>query len=283
MPHAEPSPWRARRRGRHRRLACSLTGAFALVACGPPEEPPRVELAVFADPSGLAPVTTDLGYRVELVEARIMVEDLTFAVAGEVHRAWLGERVAALIVRQAHAHPGHFTGGTVTGELRGRYELCWRPDQPGDELGLATLLAGRYESASFTFARAERADGLLPDDPLLGHTARLVGVAHRGGERFDFTAILDAPAGRELVGIPFELRVGAASTDRLGLRLLPEDPHEGDTLFDGVDFAGLPHVAPGTIAIVPGAAEPALIDAYDTLRRTLQTHDHFDVQPSPAG
>lgn len=249
----------------------------APIACGHPEEAPRIRLPVVADPSATVAVTNDLGYAVELTEARAIVENFTFTIAGEVHASSPWRSFADFLLPTAHAHPGHFHGGEVTGELRGRFVLQWLPES-GAVLGEATLLPGIYRSANFTFAPAGIEDGLGPDDPLLGHTALLRGTAVREGVRIEFVAILDSPEWQELVGALFSFEVRAGRRERLGVRLATRDPLEGDSLFDGIDFVVLDMDGDGSLVIAEAAGEPAVIEAYHRLRRTFQTHDHFDIQ-----
>ena len=256
-----------------------LLSALALHACGGPEEAPRVELPVVVDPSGIEPVTNDLEYEITLTEARVMVENLAFTIAGEAHTASLWRRVSDFLVPSAYAHPGHFQGGDVTGELRGRFQLNWLGGS-ASELGNATLLVGMYESANFTFIHATEDDGVATDDALLGHTAVLQGTATKDAVTTEFTVVIDSPEGRELIGAPFEFEVKETATEQLGVRLLTRDPLEGDTLFDGIDFSALDEDADGTLAIGPDATSPAVVDAYNLLRRTFQTHDHFDIRAS---
>lgn len=257
----------------------AVQSLFALHACGDPEEAPRVEMALVADSSAVASVTSDLGYEVVLTEARAAVENFAFTIAGEAHTASLGRRVSDFLIPTAHAHPGHFQGGDVTGELRGRFVLNWLPGS-GRELGTATLLAGVYKSANFTFIRASVDDGVASDDPLSGHTALLRGRATKNGQGVEFVALLDSPVGRKLIGIPFEFEVLEGSRERLGVRLLVRDPVDGDTLFDGLDFAALDADGDGEILIEEGSGEAASVDAYNVLLRTFQAHDHFDIQAS---
>lgn len=249
-------------------------------ACGGSSEAPRVELAVVADPSGVAPVTNDLGYTIELTEARAAVENFAFTVAGEAHMASLWRRLSELVVPPAYAHPGHAQEGDVTGELRGRFILDWAPHRDA-ELGTATVLAGVYKSANFTFARATEGDGVASDDGLLGHTALLRGRATKAATSVEFVARIDSPEGRELIGAPFELEVDEGTRERLGVRLVTRDSVEGDTLFDALDFAALDADGDGHVVLEEGASDVAIVDAYNRLRRTFQTHDHFDIKPSP--
>jgi len=172
------------------------------------------------------------------------------------------------------AHPGHYEGGEVTGELLGDFIIDWTTED-GRELGEAMLLAGDYHSTNFTFQHGSEAD-LDTDDPLLGFTARFSGSAERDGETVDFTILLSSPEGRELVGAPFEATIGEGSQGALHLRLELVDPFENDTLFDGVDFRSLDSDADGILNIAPGVT--ALEDAYNLLLRTFQNHDHYTLQ-----
>lgn len=252
------------------------TIVVVVAGCSGAREAPRVELPVVVDGSAIAPVTTDLGYEVALSTARLAIEDVQFTVAGEAH-ASLPQLVRNLLWSTAHAHPGHYQGGEVTGELKGQFLLDWL-GKDGEELGLATLIAGDYQSINFTFALADQAE-LDAGDPLLGHTALLAGTAKRDGETYRFSALLDSPEGRQLVGLPFEEQVGASTHASIGLQLVPLDSYENDTLFDGLDFAALPADEIGVIAIQPAAQDQVLVEAYALLRRTFQTHDHFDAAP----
>lgn len=61
--------------------------AVGLHGCGGPVEAPRVELPVVVDASGITTVETNLGDEVEVTEARLVVEDIAFTIAGEAHTA----------------------------------------------------------------------------------------------------------------------------------------------------------------------------------------------------
>jgi len=260
-----------------------LLGFTAAPACAEPEEAQRVELPVQADGRGLTRVTTDLGYTVELSEARGVVAELRFSIAGEQHSA-SRSLLSRLVVSTAHAHPGHFQGGGVTGELPGRFVAPWlSADDDGAAaeasrtLGTATLLEGDYHSVDFELGLATTEDDIMSDDPLLGHSFVLRGEVEKDGERYELLAQVASPEGRVLTGVPFDARVRAGEALGLQLRLLTLDPLEGDTLFDGIDFATLDADADGLIAIEPEAADAAVQQAYNVLRRTLQTHDHFEM------
>lgn len=251
----------------------TMVAMSVLAACADPSEPPRVELPVVVDASGIVSVTSDLGYEVDVVSARIAMDGLVFTVAGEAHTASLPARIAHLFVPAAHAHPGHYQGGEVTGEMPGAFVVEW-PADDGRELGVATLLAGTYTAANFEFARAGAAQP-GGDDPLTGHTAIISGTAAKDGVTTSFTLVVDSPEGRELVGAPFEADVRSGSRGALHFVFHTMDPNEGDTLFDGIDFAVLDADGDGVLEVAPDDAD--VEDAYNTFRRNLQTHDHYAV------
>ena len=249
-------------------------------ACDNAVDAPRLEVAITPDASGIETVVTDLGWTVTLTDARMAIADLAFSVAGETHTASACEHILRWLAPSARAHPGHSQGGGITGELPGRFVVQWSPT-PSQDLGTAVLLAGRYTSANFTFIRAGVGDGLATNDPLMGHTALFVGRATREAASIDFTAVVDAPEGRALIGAPFSSVISAATTGSVGLRLLTRDPIEGDTLFDGIDFGTLPLTNDGRVVLAAPADTTStgpLVDAYNRLRRTFMTHDHIDFQ-----
>lgn len=258
----------------------TISAIMLAVACSGPEEPPTVELAVYADPSAIDTVTNDVGYEVELTEARMVMDGLQFAIAGEAHAVSLWQKVANFLVPSANAHPGHYQGGEVTGQMRGRYLVDWLPGKK-TKLGTATLIVGDYHSANFNFETATTTDDdLESDDELVGHTALLRGTATKQGASVAFTILIDSPEGRQLVGAPFDTAVGQDANLRLGLELATKDPLEGNTLFDGLDFAALDTDADGQLVLQEAGADEAAVDAYNNFRRTFQTHDHFAIKTS---
>lgn len=250
----------------------------ALIGCAEPQDAKRVELQVLQDSEGLVAVTTDLGYTVELEQATVVVEDLRFALAGEAHASFW-RSVSSLVVPEAHAHPGHYQGGEITGELPGHFVLRFAPGK-SQELAKATLLVGQYQSANFTFAHAS-ADEAGRDEALAGRTAVLRGKATSELGETTFEVAINSPAGRELLGIPFEYEVKEGSKDQLVFRLLTQDPLEDDTLFDGVDFVALDADGDGAVEITATADNAAIVAAHNTIRRVFQTHDHFRIITKP--
>lgn len=261
------------------RFAALLIPAAAVAlcagACNEAAEPARVELSVTTDGSGVVPVQTDQGYTVTVTSARLAMQDLVFTVSGEVHTELSAFRLLYdLLIPPAHAHPGHYLGGEVTGELQGRYVLDLVSAAP---VGTATLLEGTYTAANFTFARASVDDGLDGSDALIGHTALVEGIAARGGAEYAFTVVMNSPEDRVLVGAPFAAEISPGAADPIRFTFSPADELEGDTLFDGVDFATLDGDGDGTISITEGAADAATEDAYNRIHRAFQSHDHFSL------
>ncbi|KIG19303.1 putative lipoprotein [Enhygromyxa salina] len=275
-----------------------MLGCVGLVVAGcQPSEAPRVELPVVVDGSGLSEAPSDLGWTVEFDEARVVIVDLLFTTAGEVHdeRRTTGAVLIGaafdLLEAKAWAHPGHQQGGEVIGELPGAHVIDFA-NEAGRELGLATLIAGEYTALNFGLGRGQaQRDGLSATDDLLGHTAVLRGTASKQIDAatvaVEFTIVIDSPPDREIIGAPFEASVTEASAYTIGLRLLTHDLLEGDGLFDGVDFAALDEAdgaADGQLLLVdPDASDSqqvaALSDAYYAIRREFQTHDLFDAVP----
>jgi hypothetical protein len=106
---------------------------------------------------------------------------------------------------------------------------------------------------------------------LIGHTALLSGTATRGAQIETFMAVLDVAAGTQMVGGPFDLAVDERTDAILHLTLFTLDPAEGDTLFDGLDFALLDGDTDGQVDILPGS------EAHNILMKTLIRHDHWGV------
>ncbi len=238
-------------------LSCSLTVA----ACGASEEAATVTLPVTTTAGPPAAIVTDLGYRITLTSVRAAIADVQFTIEGEQHAA----------ARIAPPHPGHSAGGEVTGELPGRFLLRWDAAAP-TTLGLATLIVGDYHGANFGFRAADAADDLAADDPLVGHALHLTGTVERDGATTAFDALLDVEVDTAVIGAPFAAVITEAATAPLAIEFLPTDATEGDTAFDGVDFATLP-VTAGVVTVRPGSVE------HNALRRTLTTHDHYAVAP----
>ncbi|HVK75189.1 MAG TPA: hypothetical protein VM734_17790 [Kofleriaceae bacterium] len=238
----------------------ALVVLLAAAACGDSEEAPTVTLPVASAGGAFAPATTNLGYTVTTTRVRLAMHDLEMTIEGEMHAAG----------SPALFHPGHSAGGDVTGSLPGPFIVDW--DGTEHALGTATLIVGDYHGANLGF-RAADAGEVAAGDPLAGHTVHLTGVATRDGVDHPFDAVLDIDPGTTLTGATFELEVTAASTESLRLALLPTDPVEGDTVYDGLDFAALPATTDGVIEIRPGAA------AHNVLRRAIQVHDHYALHP----
>lgn len=249
-------------------------GTCLFIACVPSQEAARVRLPVVVDGAALADTATDLGYAVRLDVARIALQDLELTILGEMHARAARPRPFRpwdLLVPSAWAHPGHYAGGDVTGELPGEFVVDWIAGD-GAALGEAELLVGAYHGVNFTFRAA---DELPADDPLAGHTAHFAGVATLAGAEFAFTAVLDLDAGTRLIGAPFMLDVDESSAATLGLRLAARDDITGVSLFDGVDFAAMDADGDGAVQIVPGD------DAHNVIRRALQSHVFYELAVEP--
>jgi hypothetical protein len=249
-------------------LAAGLLSAAPPLGCAFDSEPAeRTPARIVVDGAGITTIDTDLAYRVELARCRVAIDTLEFTTSGEMHASLL-RPLWDLVVPDAIAHPGHYAGGEVVGELPGRHVFDWRDD--GALIGEATLLDAQYNGAHFSFTRAMVDDGVTPDDPIVGHTFEIAGTATLEDETWDFSVLLDQDEGRRVVGLPLDIDLAGDEGVELGLELFTRDPIEGDTIFDGVDFAVLDdgdHV----IVIEPDT------EAYNVLRRSTQAHDYYGV------
>ena len=251
-------------------------GLLNLVGCVDAKEATPVRVAVVSSAMDAAPVRTRLGYEVSVQEARLTVKDLQFTTNGEQHAGFL-ERVADLLVTKAFAHPGHAQGGTVLGELSGRFIVDGLHEHP---LGTATMVASSYEACNFEFAIADSTD-VAEDDSLLGHTALIVGTARKDGRSIGFRALLDAPAGRTLTGVPFRVDIAEKTSGPIHFRFFLSDPVEHDTLLDELDFFQLDPDLDGLVEISATSPEGSERDAYFLLRRGFMTHDYFEMALLP--
>jgi hypothetical protein len=256
-----------------RTLACTLlliAATLAFGVCDPAgREPAPVSLPVVTGDTGATPCTNDLGWAVEVTGLRVAVRDLEFTIEGETH-ASIPDRLRGLAVPAALAHPGHYAGGEVTGELPGKF--VFDLGAAGQALGDATLLPGDYNGIDLTFRAAAPGDGLEEGDPLLGHAAVITGSAAKDGIAVAFAAVLDIEDGTQMVGGPFDLEVDAGTVATLALTAYTVDPSEGDTLFDGLDFGALDDDGDGQVAIGPGQ------EAHNVLMKTLVRHDHWGIE-----
>ena len=251
-----------------------LAAALIVGVCDPGgDEPASVSLPVVVDGDEILKCVNNEGWTVEVSVFRLAVRDLEFTIEGEIH-AGLSGRISELLIPTARAHPGHFAGGDVIGELTGDFVLDLRADME-QSLGRADLLVGEYHGFNLYFRAAQESDGLDVNDPLLGHTAVIEGKATRGSDIVDFTAVLDVEDGTGMVGGPFTLDVTENTSSTLALRIHTIDPYENDTLFDGLDFLEIDDDHDGVALIEPGD------EAHNVLAKTIVRHDHYSVIPQP--
>lgn len=249
----------------------SILLCAALAACGGGREATSMQLPVVAGANRIEPATTDLGYTVTVDRLRVGVRDVQFTIEGEEHPSSMASRVADWFIGTAHAHPGHAGGGEVLGELAGPYLIDWTAD--GSALGTGTLLTADYNGANFLFRTTSQVDdGLDPDDPLLGHAIHLEGSIERDGDSWAVDMVFDIDEGTALIGAPFDYTLTEAAAPTVALELATIDPFEGDTIFDGVEFADLDGDGDGAISIAPGS------DTHNALRRAFTRHDHYIVE-----
>lgn len=265
-----------------------ITIAFWLcaVGCTEAQDSRRVVVPIVVDSSLLQPTPNDLGYTVHLDTAKIVIKNLVFTVGGETHVAHLGKPPGHFVNRcwsrfksvveipEANAHPGHYQGGEITGELIGRFILDWFTPE-SMKLGDATLFEGDYLAANLTLDYGSIEDGLDPDDPLVGVTAVLTGSAKKDDKSIPFVVVVVAPENRSITGIPCDATISVGASQRLLLRVSIEDPLENDTLFDGVDFGLLWTDTSQPLRLADDSGTQATKDAFFAIRNALLSHDHF--------
>lgn len=225
-----------------------------------------IDVPIVAEPLE-AVVVNDLGYTVTVTAARQLLVDLEFTVGGEAHavRSSAPFDLLGLFVGRAHAHPGHAAGGAVRGELPGRHLVDWIA---GGEIGFARVLPGAIDGVDFGLGTVDAGDGLTADDPLLGANLYLEAAVERGEDRWSLAVAVPQDADRRVYGAPCVARAEAGG-DALPVALRLVDPYEGDTAFDGLDFAALDADGDGRVDAAPNGP------LVNRLRRTLQTHDHY--------
>jgi hypothetical protein len=247
-----------------------LTGA-----CELGREAPRVVVPVVTAASTSTAMLTDLGYEVELTRMRVAIEEMRFTPGGEEHDFWRSPPSEEGDSSPVY-HPGHAVGGEVLGELRGPILVDVAND--GDRLGDATLVAADYDGADLVFRRAGGAeDALSEEDPILGFTVHVEGVAERDGEVRRFDALVDLE-GAEVVGIPFDARITEEPGMTLAFELRPSVANV--TLFDRFAFFALEPDDRGWLRIRPGGAP------HDVLAENLGRHEHYAIRSliaRPAG
>lgn len=244
-----------------RRWFAGLAAAVYCAGCGgesvearPVEVPVRLGEAPGA-------VVTDLGYTVRLTAARQVIGPLVFTRGGEAHAGWLGWLVGA-----ARAHPGHAAGGEARGELAGRFVVDWFDG--GASLGTASILPGRLDGLDFALGTASEGE-VAAGDPLAGSNLYLEAEVSEGDRRWRLALAVSQDAGKQVTGVVCAAEIAAGAALVLALRVA--DPFEGDTVFDGIDFAAADADGDGWI-------RPDAVDSLSNrVRRAMQTHDHYEV------
>jgi len=193
-----------------------VLGLLSLVGCLESEEAKRVEIAVEVLPSLSAPVMSSSGFEVNITEASVVFRDFEFTIKGEEHASlW------DLLIPSAFAHPGHYSGGQVTGELPGAFEVDLLV---GRELGMASLIVGTYEGANLSFGTLAEASGSL----------RIAGVATRDQDVVEFELDVEMEPTFQVIGIPFAAEIREKEDRTIYLRVLDHDGITG--IFDGLDL-----------------------------------------------
>ena len=246
----------------------ALTLLLLLTACSESAtEAKRVQVELWGGSVQASSTPSDTGWTVALDSAQLAAANLELTILGETHLAQPTKRWPALVWSlfggTARAHPGHYAGGEVTGEVVGPFVVNY--GGAGTEaLARGEALAGDYNGANLTFTHA---------DTLAGASIRLVGRAtDAGGTEVSFDAALDLDEGVQVVGLPYDANLGAGEVHRLSLVLRVHDDETGGHLFDGIDFQ---NIAAASGRFMPNAAET------NRLRRQLVRHDFHALVEAP--
>ncbi len=257
----------------------SLIAVIALLAavCSPSgNEATSVDMDVVANCSGITNVTNDEGWKVKVADFDVALKNFEFTIEGEVHPDKLVQIISDFIVPKAMAHPGHLSGGEVTGELTGNWEVDFTHCSKDKPFGTATLLEGDYHGFNFYFTHGAKD----LDSPIAGHTAYITGSASKKDVTVPFEIFVDIEENQQLVGGVFENSQGGGSSNFvvkdgmdavLGIRLLTLDPYEGDTIFDGIDFSTLKLNDKGVAVVKAGEA------ASNIISKSIYSHDQWAV------
>jgi len=248
-----------------------ITLGSVLVLCSPGGDEPEIVLVEVANVQGArVPEQTDLGWMVEFSSFRLAIRDLEFTTQGETHSR--RERWQDRLIASAVAHPGHYAGGEVIGELPGDFlvDACREKTAP---LGEARLLVGDYNGFNFSFRKATaEEDDLDETDALLHHTALLEGQATRDSHIVPFQAIIDIEDNTQLIGASLDVFVSQDTEATLGFSLLAKDKNEQIHLFDGIDFDTLlPSTGSGSVVIAPGD------EAHNRIMKALSKHNYYQM------
>lgn len=247
---------------------------LGLSDCSPVgDEPEAVFMEAWRLQQAMDVKETDLGWRIEFTAFEIAIRDIEFTIQGETHTR--RHRWQDLFIKTAYAHPGHYAGGEVTGELRGDF-LIDPLGEETDALGEAQLLLGDYNGMNFTFRKATVNDGLAETSALNNHTAFMKGTATYGSETVPFTAIVDVEDNTQMVGGIFDLVVKSETDALLALKIVSKDDVENKHLFDGIDFKMLGKEVDGSVRIQPGD------EAHNRLRKALIRHNFYRMEVLPA-
>lgn len=238
-----------------------------LLACGASEDAARIRAEVHTPLTKSQRLETDLGYEVELVEARVVAQAIHFLVPER-----MSSRMKRILFPRAWAHPGHHHGGEIAGELVGPLLIDWIPG--GRELGHATLLPGSYAGAAYSFTPGA---GKVQEEPLFSHVAFLQGVAKKEERSQAFVVRIRTPPRPEVDGIPFQAGIVEGERPRLELRLVLR--HDGESLFDGVDFLALGG-GNDMLLLSSEAESEAAREAFERISDALFDHRFHEVRAS---
>lgn len=228
-----------------------LSTACGETTVGESTEPQTVVRRVFIEP---VPNTFDRadGTSFELTNVEVTMGDLEFTTGGEAHTAMLPS-LWDIVVPSAHAHPGHFSGGEVLGELPGIFTTNLLL---GGQLGEAQLLEGEYQGLNFAFGPSEQNTSM-----------RIAGIARWEGNEREFSIDWVSTPDVQVIGIPFEANV-AADDETQQIHISIKLTNDGQTILDDLEFV----VDERPLALGPDD------EGSNRIKRKMLTHDFYDAE-----
>jgi hypothetical protein len=276
------APLRTTRRAFSQLLGASLLGSLAGWRCGLSGTGGRsvtfqMGLRTARAPGETEPgrFTTDMGWRVELTEARMLLGPIYLfenpsPLAGTTARLWRG--LGELLLPTAHAHETFFSGGRVLGEWDREVVFDLLAEGGATHvLGRSPGIAGVARSFSLLLQPASAAVGVEAAS-LGGRSVVLAGTASRDGQALAFRVGLDFPPPVEMQRVEF-VPIEAELDDE-GVFIVELRPH---AWFSGARFERLDVPGPGGPVVIPPESQ-----VHRALFVNVRRHSAFTATWEPA-
>lgn len=156
-------------------------------------------ITVASDVGRGTPFDNDFGWSIRLDEAILALDSLVFVDGDPIARRW-----RRWLLREAHAHPGHFAEGRVLAEMLSPVDIDLLA--PATELATVAGVTGMIRSGGLVFRdTSPPADASSSRRGATG-AIRVAGAAVRGGDEVAFDAVATADDLRDPASGAPELR-----------------------------------------------------------------------------